>query len=139
MKEKFGIVVKCLLKNEYNKYLILKKTEEEAKNDVSENLYDIPGGRIEYGEEITDALIREVFEETGIKLKLNQIEKIIDAKSIITKDKINLVVITYIANIKNCSVKISSEHSEFYWIDKNFKDLPKWIIDIISMVETKAT
>ena len=139
MKEKFGIVVKCLLKNEYNKYLILKKTEEEAKNDVSESLYDIPGGRIEYGEEITDALIREVFEETGIKLKSNQIEKIIDAKSIITKDKINLVVISYSANVKKCNVKLSSEHNKFYWTDKNFKNLPKWIIDIISMVETKAT
>ena len=139
MKEKFGIAIKCLLKNEYNKYLILKKTQEEAKNDGSENLYDIPGGRMEYGEDIIDTLVREVFEETGIKLKLNQIEKILNAKSIIRKDGLNLVVITYIANVKNCSVKISSEHSEFYWIDKNFKDLPKWIIDIISMVETKAT
>ena len=139
MEEKFGIAIKCLLKNEYNKYLILKKTEEEAKNDASENLYDIPGGRMEYGEDIIDTLVREVFEETGIKLQLNQIEKILNAKSIIRKDGLNLVVITYIANIKNCSVKISSEHSEFYWIDKNFKDLPKWIIDIISMVETKAT
>ncbi len=134
MEEKFGIAIKCLLKNEYNKYLILKKTEEEAKNDASENLYDIPGGRMEYGEDIIDTLVREVFEETGIKLKLNQIEKILNAKSIIRKDGLNLVVITYIANVKNCSVKISSEHSEFYWIDKNFKDLPKWIIDIISMV-----
>ena len=139
MEEKFGIAIKCLLKNEYNKYLILKKTQEEAKNDGSENLYDIPGGRMEYGEDIIDTLVREVFEETGIKLKLNQIEKILNAKSIIRKDGLNLVVITYIANVKNCSVKISSEHSEFYWIDKNFKDLPKWIIDIISMVETKAT
>ena len=139
MEEKFGIAIKCLLKNEYNKYLILKKTQEEAKNDGSENLYDIPGGRMEYGEDIIDTLVREVFEETGIKLQLNQIEKILNAKSIIRKDGLNLVVITYIANIKNCSVKISSEHSEFYWIDKNFKDLPKWIIDIISMVETKAT
>ena len=139
MEEKFGIAIKCLLKNEYNKYLILKKTEEEAKNDASENLYDIPGGRMEYGEDIIDTLVREVFEETGIKLQLNQIEKILNAKSIIRKDGLNLVVITYIANIKNCSVKISSEHSEFYWIDKNFKDLPKWIIDIISLVETKAT
>lgn len=134
MEEKFGIAIKCLLKNEYNKYLILKKTQEEAKNDGSENLYDIPGGRMEYGEDIIDTLVREVFEETGIKLKLNQIEKILNAKSIIRKDGLNLVVITYIANVKNCSVKISSEHSEFYWIDKNFKDLPKWIIDIISMV-----
>ena len=139
MKEKFGIAIKCLLKNEYNKYLILKKTEEEAKNNASENLYEIPGGRMKYGEEIIDTLVREVFEETGIKLQLNQIEKILNAKSIIRKDGLNLVVITYIANIKNCSVKISSEHSEFYWIDKNFKDLPQCIIDIISMVETKAT
>ncbi len=73
MENKFAIAVKCLLKNEDDKYLILKKTQEENKKDANSNLYDIPGGRIEYGENVLDALIREIFEETGISITLNNI------------------------------------------------------------------
>ncbi len=133
MENKFAIAVKCLLKNEDDKYLILKKTQEENKKDANSNLYDIPGGRIEYGENVIDALIREIYEETGINVTLNNIEKILDATSIIRKDGLHLVIIIYLVNIKNTDIKISSEHSNFYWADKNFKDLPDWIKDKINL------
>lgn len=134
MENKFAIAVKCLLKNEDDKYLILKKTQEENKKDTSSNLYDIPGGRIEYGENVVDALIREIYEETGINITLNNIQKILDATSVVRKDGLHLVIITYLVNIKNTNIKISSEHSSFYWADKSFKSLPDWIKDKINLV-----
>lgn len=134
MENKFAIAVKCLLKNEDDKYLILKKTQEENKKDTSSNLYDIPGGRIEYGENVVDALIREIYEETGINITLNNIQKILDATSVVRKDGLHLVIITYLVNIKNTNIKISSEHSSFYWADKSFKNLPDWIKDKINLV-----
>ncbi len=134
MENKFAIAVKCLLKNENDKYLILKKTQEENKKDTSSNLYDIPGGRIEYGENVVDALIREIYEETGINITLNNIQKILDATSVVRKDGLHLVIITYLVNIKNTNIKISSEHSSFYWADKSFKNLPDWIKDKINLV-----
>lgn len=134
MENKFAIAVKCLLKNEDDKYLILKKTQEENKKDTSSNLYDIPGGRIEYGENVVDALIREIYEETGINITLNNIQKILDATSVVRKDGLHLVIITYLVNIKNTNIKISSEHSSFYWADKSFKNLPDWIKGKINLV-----
>ena len=134
MENKFAIAVKCLLKNEDDKYLILKKTQEENKKDTSSNLYDIPGGRIEYGENVVDALIREIYEETGINITLNNIQKILDATSVVRKDGLHIVIITYLVNIKNTNIKISSEHSSFYWADKSFKNLPDWIKDKINLV-----
>jgi 8-oxo-dGTP diphosphatase len=35
--------------------------------------FDFPGGKIELGEDIKDALVREVKEETGMKVKVGQI------------------------------------------------------------------
>lgn len=134
MENKFAIAVKCLLKNEDDKYLILKKTQEENKKDTSSNLYDVPGGRIEYGENVVDALIREIYEETGINITLNNIQKILDATSVVRKDGLHLVIITYLVNIKNTNIKISSEHSSFYWADKSFKNLPDWIKGKINLV-----
>ena len=47
-----------------SKFLILK--EELHKGGV----WDLPGGKIEYGEEPLDALHREVKEELGLKIKI---------------------------------------------------------------------
>lgn len=134
MENKFAIAVKCLLKSEDDKYLILKKTQEENKKDANSNLYDIPGGRIEYGENVLDALIREIFEETGISITLNNIEKILDATSVIRKYGLYLVIITYLVNVNHPNIKISSEHSSFYWAHKSLKNLPDWIKAKINLV-----
>lgn len=129
----FAIAVKCLIKNENNKYLLLEKTKEEAKDDKSNSLYDIPGGRVKYGEDILDAILRETFEETGITLLKENIDKILNATSIIRKDGLHLVIITYVVNVKNPNIKLSKEHNNFYWIDENFNNLPSWILDTINL------
>jgi len=55
--------VKALLKYD-NKYLILKEPLHHG------DIWDLPGGKIEYGEEPVDALVREVKEEVGIPIKV---------------------------------------------------------------------
>lgn len=129
---KFAIATKCLIINEDNKYLILEKTENEAKYDKCKNLYDLPGGRLLYKEDITDCVIREVFEETNIKITKDNIKNILDAKSIVREDGLHLVVITYIVKVKCTNIKISNEHSNFYWVDKSFENLPNWILETIN-------
>lgn len=54
-----------LVQNEYGEILVIK--EHGAKN------YKLPGGHIELGEKIEDAVIREVLEETGINTKFNTV------------------------------------------------------------------
>lgn len=129
---KFAIATKCLIINEDNKYLILEKTQNEAKYDKCKNLYDLPGGRLLYKEDITDCVIREVFEETNIKITKDNIKNILDAKSIVREDGLHLVVITYIVKVKCTNIKISNEHSNFYWIDESFENLPNWILETIN-------
>ena len=46
-----------------NKLLILKRADSD-KSDA--NLWDIPGGKIESGESVHNAIKRELFEETGL-------------------------------------------------------------------------
>lgn len=70
----------------------------------------------------------------AFNITLNNIQKILDTTSVVRKDGLHLVIITYLVNIKNTNIKISSEHSSFYWADKSFKNLPDWIKDKINLV-----
>jgi len=46
-----------------DKYLV---TLRAADKNYMPNIWDIPGGTIEFGEHSTDALVREIKEETGL-------------------------------------------------------------------------
>jgi len=55
--------VKALIQNE-DKFLFLKESLHHS------DVWDLPGGKIEYGEEPTQALLREVKEETCLDVKI---------------------------------------------------------------------
>jgi len=53
----------AVIKNK--KILLIKR-----KNDPFKGKWALPGGFVEYKEKVEDAVIREVFEETGLKTKI---------------------------------------------------------------------
>lgn len=129
-REKIAVAVKCLIENEKNEFLILEKSIEEAKNDKSENLYDIPGGRLEYGETLIDAVSREVHEETSLNLDKFVL---LDAQTIVRNDGLQLIILTYYSKTKEKNIGLSNEHSGFLWISKKEtnKKIPVWIVECI--------
>lgn len=55
------------------KVLTLYKTEAERARDRSSEPADLPGGRLEYGEDPTKGLYREIQEETGLRVKVGSV------------------------------------------------------------------
>lgn len=132
MNAKFGIAVKCVVFFD-KKALLLSKTQNEMKDDYLNSCWDLPGGRVNYKESSDSALLREVYEETGL-----QIEDIcvISTSTIVRKDGLHLLILLYRANAKSNNVTLSEEHHAYKWIDsntleKNSFSLPKWIVDSI--------
>lgn len=104
-----------------NKVLLIKRA-----GDPGRGLWSIPGGLVELGEKIKDAVCREVKEETGLDVRVGEIA---DATEIITRDeegkvKYHFVIVDFFAEVLRGELKPSSDALEAKWVE--FKDLRKY-------------
>ncbi len=65
-----GVGVGALIFNEDNK-LFLTLRGPKAKNE--RGTWEIPGGAVEFGETVEDAIVREIQEELGIKIRVKEL------------------------------------------------------------------
>lgn len=128
MNQRIG--VKAIIQNEAGETLLIKRS---SKYDHLENQFDIPGGRINFGEEPLEGLQREIKEETNLDLK--EIKRIIDISTVFKNEDKHIVRITYHCTIKPESLpflKLSEEHIGHVWRNTNnmnkedFKDQLLW-------------
>lgn len=111
--KKIIIGVGVLIKSD-NKVLLVKRLQDPGKGKWS-----IPGGRLKFGEKLRDAAIREIEEETGLKI---EIVRLLDVVDIFVKDrkgkvKDHYVIIDFEGKITGGELKASSDASEVKWVD----------------------
>lgn len=80
-----------------------------------------PGGHVEKGESFTGAVIREVFEETGLKISAPQLCGIKDW----TNDDGSRYMVLFYKTDKFEGTPVSSDEGEVYWLElSEMKQLP---------------
>lgn len=124
MEDNFHLGIKALIQNTNGEILLLKVNPDKLiyRKDWNGVAYwDIPGGRIKKGSDITKTLKTEIFEETGIK----QIKNIKPFSVVISNlriplkasnESVGLILSAYTCNIsENSKIKLSEEHVETGW------------------------
>jgi 8-oxo-dGTP diphosphatase len=102
------------------KILLIKRKTHPFKGK-----WALPGGFVEYGEKTEDAVIREVFEETGLKTK---IKHLIGVYSDPDRDpRGHTVSVVYLLNICGGKLKSDDDASDAKFFDLN--RLPKLSFD----------
>jgi 8-oxo-dGTP pyrophosphatase MutT (NUDIX family) len=105
-----------------NKVLLLKPTQA----DQSINGWDGPGGKVEDSETISDALKREVREETGII-----VSKIVPLTALALPNN-PVQYIIFLCPVETDSVILSGEHSEYKWVTTDeFKNLTHFDLEAL--------
>ena len=140
MSKIFPSVKAIIIKD--GKFLIVK---EILKNKI---IWDLPGGKIKYGESPYDALIREVKEETTLKIKIIKPIGIYWFLKIL--DKKQAVCTTFLCRPKiSTNVDITKNPakeemiSEYKWVTKNeflkncTKNIDKSLINLIKKLDIK--
>ncbi|NLY88828.1 MAG: NUDIX domain-containing protein [Firmicutes bacterium] len=103
-------VVGAVIFNSDNKILLCKS---HKWNDE----YIIPGGHIELGEKMEEALKREVLEETGLEvydLQLVGLKEWIYSDSF--GEKKHIIFIDYLCKTDSCNVVLNDEAEDYIWI-----------------------
>ncbi len=117
-----GIGCGALIINENNETLLLKRTDK-SRNQAG--FWSKPGGGVEFGEKVEDAVRREVKEELGIDIELT---KFLGFTNQIIKDESqHWIAFNYLAKIiKGQPQNLEPEkHEEIKWF--KFSDLPEKI------------
>ena len=106
--EKFAIAVKSFIVKD-NKLLILRRSLDAPHKPGA---WDIPGGRLDVGENPYAGLKRETLEETGIDI---EVLHPLNIHHFVRDDGQQITMLIFLCQPLEEPIKISAEHSEYSW------------------------
>jgi len=119
MKEKlFKLAISAFIKydglKEENKgkYLLIQRSENCMNFQGS---WETPGGKIDDGESFDNALVREIWEETGLSVVFDGVAGAVDV-DIPNKPDLRIAVLYMKAHTDSDRIKISEEHQDHKWL-----------------------
>lgn len=104
-KKMFFSIKTLIIKN--NTFLAVYNLKDGQK------LWDLPGGKMEFGETAEETLKREIYEELGIEIEPI---KVIYTWNYMQDDNCQITGIIYFSEMKTNKIRISEEHNGFDWI-----------------------
>lgn len=111
------VISGCLIVRD-NKVLMVKEAKKKCYGQ-----WNIPAGYVDEPEKITDAAIREIYEETGCKVKLTGVLPMIT----VIKENEQKLMVRFTADIIEENIKFDTEEIlDVKWIDiEEIKNMPK--------------
>lgn len=119
-----------------DEYLLIKRS---AFDDNMPGFWEMPSGKVEFGETAEAALGREVEEEVGVEI--SGFTSIIIGTSEYSSEKKGLtrfsVQLNYLVEVptKDLPIRLSSEHTEYTWVKKSDSRIDSFISRIIDSAD----
>lgn len=135
LKNKIWKICMCAVLKHEDKFLVLKRPEDD---EDMPGVWEFPSGNAETGENLQDALIREVWEETGVELdrkslKIVSLQQYESEKSDYIKCSVQ---INFVANLKEMpSIILSEEHTDYKWVARDAEEIDEFLNEILVEVE----
>jgi 8-oxo-dGTP diphosphatase len=104
-----GISQKAVILNAEGKFLVLHRSSTAPSKP---NQWDLPGGELDYGEDPSVGILREIKEETG--LEVDDLAPF-DVEAHINQADKFWITICYKCRAHSYEVKLSFEHDDSHW------------------------
>lgn len=131
----FGLSVRVLLTDKDGKVLILKRSTDSKTNPGK---WELPGGKVDQGESFDHALIREVYEETKLKIDLEHVIGVSEQNLLV----IRAVHIIMSGKIIEGDLTLSHEHEGYAWVffeNLDEYELADWLHDFVTNQNTSES
>ena len=106
----FALSVKVIVRDEKGRCLLLKRSMSSKGNPGK---WDLPGGKVDAGENLEQGLLREVAEETGLTISLQRVLGAAQSESPTRR----VAYLVFEGTVKSGEVHISPEHEGFTWAE----------------------
>jgi 8-oxo-dGTP diphosphatase len=97
---------------------------EKRKNSPGKGKWSVPGGLVDLGENVEDAVVREVKEETGLEVYEPRLVDVVDYISLGERGGVmyHYVIIDYLVTSKGGKPKAASDAADLKWVPFNEVD-----------------
>lgn len=105
------ITVRAVIKQN-NKVLLLRRV---GGNPQFANLYELPGGKVDFGEDPKGTLQRRVYEETGYEIETMQLSEVYSKLDATELQKQYISLVFWVSVKGGAHVELSPEHNKYAW------------------------
>jgi|BarGraIncu01121A_1022015.scaffolds.fasta_scaffold25666_1 8-oxo-dGTP pyrophosphatase MutT (NUDIX family) len=109
MAGSLGVAGNCVVRKGGD-ILLLRRS---SASSCDAGRWELPGGKLDYGEELTETVRREVAEETGLTVEAERPFAVWHG----TKDEFWVTGVTFTCNYVAGAVRLSAEHDDHVWVD----------------------
>jgi len=124
MQPKLFVATKAFIV--YNSKVLILKESPKYKEGANIGKFDIVGGRLEPGQRFDQSLLREIQEETGLKVKIGKPFFVNEWRPIVKGEQWQIVGTFFECFAESDDVKLGNDHDEYAWIDP--KDYKKYTL-----------
>jgi 8-oxo-dGTP diphosphatase len=104
------------------KVLILKESSE-YKDGTNAGRFDVVGGRVDPGQRFDESLLREIEEETGLKVKVGRPFFVNEWRPVVRGEQWQIIGTFFECFADSDKVNLSGDHQVYEWINpSDYKD-----------------
>lgn len=109
------LVSKCRILDELGRTLLIRRSSNDR---WSTSLWEFPGGKLDKGQLVFEALRREIMEEVGLEVGgINPMAHVHSELAVLERYKgLTYVLLIFTARDFTGEVKLSEEHDQFCWV-----------------------
>lgn len=108
-QKRFALSIKLVIRDAEGRCLLLRRALSSKGNPGK---WEFPGGKVENGESFDIALLREVEEETGLRVSL---QRVVGAADVELADR-HVAYLFLEGLLEGGQLQLSSEHEGFDWV-----------------------
>lgn len=107
------VIAKAIIQNADGEVLLLRRSQTDMRRPGE---WDFPGGNVDEGEDMTAAVAREIQEEAGLSVPIDDLRLLYAATEPYEADQASVTRLVFAAEVESTAVQLSFEHDEYCWV-----------------------